>query len=148
MCEIGDLAYVTNMLRSYWGGMIAEGATTFWETYDPNMNGAEHYGMYGRPYGKSLCHAWGATTPLYIFGKYILGVRPTDANYASFEVQPCTQTLGLGAFSGVVPTPHGDIKVCVGKRSVKVLSELSGGKLVVGGKTYEIEKDKEICIEI
>lgn len=148
MCEIGDLAYVTNMLRSYWGGMIAEGATTFWETYDPNMNGAEHYGMYGRPYGKSLCHAWGATTPLYIFGKYILGVRPTDANYASFEVQPCTQTLGLGAFSGVVPTPHGDIKVCVGKRSVKVLSELSGGKLIVGGKTYEIEKDKEICIEI
>lgn len=146
MCEIGDFGYVTDMLRSYWGGMVAEGATTFWEKYEPDMKGAEHYAMYGKPYGKSLCHAWGATTPLYILGKYVLGVRPTGANYETYEVCPCTAELGFGAFSGVVPTPHGDIRVSVDKGSVKVLSGLEGGTLILGGNKYEIEKDKELCV--
>jgi hypothetical protein len=30
--------------------------------------------MYGRPFGKSLCHAWGAS-PIYLLGKYYLGVN-------------------------------------------------------------------------
>lgn len=49
---------------NYWGAMIKEGATTFWERYDPEEKGAEKYAMYGRKYGKSLCHAW--ARPLFI----------------------------------------------------------------------------------
>jgi hypothetical protein len=148
MCEIGDFRYVTDMLRSYWGGMIAEGATTFWEKYEPDMNGAEHYEMYEKPYGKSLCHAWGGTTPIYLFGKYFLGVRPTAANYERFDVCPCTEDLGFGSFSGKVPTPRGDISVSVGGGTVSVLSEIDGGTLLLGGKEYPIEKGKELCVDI
>ena len=148
MCEIGDFRYVTDMLRSYWGGMIAEGATTFWEKYEPDMTGAEHYEMYGKPYGKSLCHAWGGTTPIYLLGKYILGVRPTSANYESFEVCPCTEDLGFGSFSGKVPTPRGDISVSVGGGTVTVLSEIDGGTLLLCGKEYAIEKGKELKVDI
>ena len=148
MCEIGDFRYVTDMLRSYWGGMVAEGATTFWEKYEPDMKGAEHYAMYGQPYGKSLCHAWGGTTPLYVLGKYFLGVRPTSANYETFEVCPCTDNVGFGAFSGKVPTPRGDVSVSVGNGEVTVLSEISGGKLLLCGAEYEIEKGKELKVKI
>ena len=148
MCEIGDFRYVTDMLRSYWGGMVAEGATTFWEKYEPDKKGAEHYAMYDHPYGKSLCHAWGGTTPLYVLGKYILGVRPTAANYERFEVRPCAEALGLGDFSGKVPTPHGDIEVKVGAGEICVLSETDGGTLVLCGKEYEIEKGKELKVKI
>lgn len=148
MCEIGDFSYVTDMLRSYWGGMVAEGATTFWEKYEPDMKGAEHYAMYGLPYGKSLCHAWGGTTPIYILGKYILGVRPTAENYARFEVRPCTEALGLGAFSGKVPTPHGDIEVSVNGKEVSVLSALDGGTLVLADKSYSIKKNVKLSVKI
>lgn len=148
MCEIGDFRYVTDMLRSYWGGMIAEGATTFWEKYEPDMKGAEHYEMYGKPYGKSLCHAWGGTTPIYLLGKYILGVRPTAPNYESYEVRPCLEKLGLGDFSGNVPTPRGDISVSVCGGEVRVTSEIDGGVLIVGDKEFDIVKDKELIVEI
>ena len=148
MCEIGDFRYITDMLRSYWGGMIEEGATTFWEKYEPDMKGAEHYEMYGKPYGKSLCHAWGGTTPIYLLGKYILGVRPTAPDYESFVVCPCTEELGFGAFSGKVPTSRGDITVSVCGGEVTVLSELDGGLLIVGSKEYEIQKGKEIKVNI
>jgi hypothetical protein len=147
MCEIGDMSYVTDMLRSYWGGMVAEGATAFWEKYEPDMSGAEHYAMYGTSYGKSLCHAWGGTTPIYILGKYILGVRPTSENYGTYEVRPCTCDLGLGDFSGKVPTPFGDITVSVCANGVRILSEIDGGKLILGGREYGIEKGVELFVE-
>ena len=83
-----------------------------------------------------------------MLGKYILGVRPTAANYESFEVRPCVENLGLGAFSGKVPTPRGDIEVCVSETYVSVLSELGGGKLIVGGKEYAVEKGKEIKVKL
>lgn len=41
--------------------------------------------MYGRKFGKSLCHAWGAS-PIYLLGKYYLGIKPTSAGYATYLV--------------------------------------------------------------
>lgn len=69
MGKIGERQYVLDQIRDYWGGMIEKGATTFWETYDPDENEKERYAMYGDPYGKSLCHAWGAS-PIYLLGRY------------------------------------------------------------------------------
>ena len=148
MCEIGDFAYVSDMLRSYWGGMLKEGATSFWEKYEPDMHGAEHYEMYGKPYGKSLCHAWGGTTPLYLLGKYVLGVRPTDVSYKTFEVRPCTKDIGMSSFSGIVPTPRGNIEVKVSDNSVCVIADMDGGTLIVGNEKYSIEAGKALEVRI
>ena len=79
LCDLGETAYVMEEISKYFGGMIDLGATSFWEDYDSDMQGVEHYAMYDRKYGKSLCHAWGAT-PLWIIGRYVLGVDTDGVN--------------------------------------------------------------------
>ena len=53
-------------MKAYWGGMIRDGADTFFELYDPNDR-------YASPYGSrlvnSFCHAWSGT-PAYFIRKY------------------------------------------------------------------------------
>ncbi|MBQ7423053.1 MAG: alpha-rhamnosidase, partial [Prevotella sp.] len=87
LCQMGLQCDVLQEIKSYWGGMLREGATSFWEKYNPEEQGNEHLAMYGRPYGKSLCHAWGAS-PVYLLGRYFLGVCPVKAGYEEFEIRP------------------------------------------------------------
>lgn len=64
LCGRKELAL--KYIRYYWGGMIRQGADTFWELYNPK-NPSE------TPYGNSMvdsyCHAW-SCTPAYLFRKY------------------------------------------------------------------------------
>lgn len=145
MCQIGSFDYVSDMLLSYWGGMIKLGATTIWEEFDPTKNGIEHYSMYGGKYEKSLCHAWGAS-PIYLLGKYALGVRPTSANYQTFEVKP--NLMCFGEIEGKVPTSMGEIYVKATKNEVSVLSPIDGGTLVIGDKKYSIQKNIPLNVKI
>ena len=123
LCALGEQPYVTKEIKAYWGGMLKLGATSFWEKYNPQEKGSEHYAMYGRPFGKSLCHAWGAS-PLYLLGKYYLGVSPVKPGYEEFSIEPSLG--GLEWIKGSVPTPYGDIRVFMDKKTIKVVSP--GGK--------------------
>ncbi len=126
LCELGEHELVLEKIRSYWGGMLSEGATTFWETYDPNEKGVEHFigGNIDRPYSKSLCHSWGAT-PLYILGKYFLGVKPLSPGYESYLIEP---NLGnLTWISGVVPLNQGKVSIFADKKSIIIKTNKSGG---------------------
>jgi hypothetical protein len=117
LCILGEQNYVLNEIRDYWGGMLNLGATSFWEKYNPDETGTEHLAMYGRPFGKSLCHAWGAS-PIYLLGKYYLGVKPEKEGYKEFSIRP---VLGdMKWMEGSVPTPKGDIKVYMNKKQIKV----------------------------
>lgn len=117
LCMIGLQEKVLDEIRGYWGGMLEEGATTFWEKFIPEENGTQHLAMYGRPYGKSLCHAWGAS-PLYLIGRYFLGVCPTKPGYKEFEIHP--ELGGLQWMKGVVPTPNGEIQVSVDSLHIRI----------------------------
>lgn len=117
LCEIDEKQKAINYVRSYWGGMLDRGATTIWETFDPAQQGAEQYAMYNRPFGKSLCHAWGAN-PVYLFGKYLLGVKPLAAGYTGYEITP--SLAGLKWIKGEVPTPKGNIQVFMDGKMIKV----------------------------
>ena len=132
---MGELETVLREIRSYWGGMLDLGATSVWETFDPRQQGAEHYEMYGDRYGKSLCHAWGAS-PVYLLGKYFLGVRPESRGWERFSVAP--QPAGLGWMEGTVPTPRGDIRVRCEGDTAEVFAPFAGGTLAWGGKTVSI----------
>lgn len=145
MCHIGDFEYMTNMLHSYWGGMLALGATTIWEEFDPTKKGIEHYEMYGGKYEKSLCHAWGAS-PIYLLGKYALGVYPTDVGYSKFEVKP--NLMCFGSIFGTVPTPNGTVTVKMDKGTVTVLSEVEGGTLIIGDTHYPIAKNQPLKVNL
>ncbi|MCS0580208.1 hypothetical protein NX784_01235 [Massilia pinisoli] len=123
LAESGQQARVTREIKDYWGGMLRAGATCFWEEYDPNVQGAARYAMYGKPFGKSLCHAWGAS-PLYLLGRYYLGVKPTQPGYAAYVVEP--DLGGLQWIEGKVPTPHGDVAVFADAARIKVTAAAAG----------------------
>ncbi|MDU1903145.1 MAG: alpha-L-rhamnosidase C-terminal domain-containing protein [Dysgonomonas sp.] len=126
LCALGEHDHVLKEIRDYWGGMLDLGATSFWEKYNPNEKGTEHLAMYGRPYGKSLCHAWGAS-PIYLLGKYYIGVKPEKGGYKEFSIRP---VLGdLKWMEGSVPTPNGDIKVYMDKHQIKVSATEGEGYL-------------------
>jgi len=126
LAEIGQQTYVTKEIKDYWGGMLQEGATTFWEQYYPGEEGAARYAMYGRPFGRSLCHAWGAS-PLYLIGKYYLGVKPTKPGYSEYIVEPALG--GLQWIEGTVPTPQGNISVSADTRQIKITTASGKGTL-------------------
>lgn len=117
LCEVGEHAHVLGEILDYWGGMIRLGATSFWEEYDPRIAVPEQYAMYGRPYGKSLCHAWGAS-PIYLLGKYFLGVTPAAPGYQQTSIRP--HLGGLDWIDGSAPTPHGDVKVFMDREALRV----------------------------
>jgi len=126
LCENGEYELVLDEIRSYWGGMLYLGATTFWEHFDPEQHGEEHYATHRSPFGKSLCHAWGAS-PIYLLGKYFLGVRPVSPGYKRFIVEP---KLGnLSWLEGVVPFQEGYVRVALSKNTLKVKTTAEGGIL-------------------
>jgi hypothetical protein len=123
LCILNEHDYVLKEIRNYWSGMLREGATSFWEKYNPNESGQAHLAMYGRPFGKSLCHAWGAS-PLYLLGKYFLGVKPETEGYKTFSIKPALGDLEW--LQGTVPTPYGNIEVYRDKKQIKITA--SGGE--------------------
>lgn len=145
MGKIGHFDFIENVIKTYWKGMLDLGATTIWEEYNPNLSGAQHYEMYGNKYGKSLCHAWGAS-PIYLLGKYYLGVTPTSSGYETFEVKPY-----LGGFKfidGVVPIKDGSVRVKLSKDKLSVVATKNGGTLIWAGKSYALEANKELNMNI
>jgi hypothetical protein len=94
-------ASALDLIRREWGYMTKHGPGTTWETIGP----------YGGPpvdIHPSYDSGWSSgAAPLLT--DYALGVRPTAPGYATFDVEPHRGDL-LWA-QGVVPTPHGAIKV-------------------------------------
>lgn len=140
LCAMGEQSYVLKQMKDYWGGMLKLGATTFWEEYNPADTGAQHYAMYGRLYGKSLCHAWGAS-PIYLLGKYYLGVKPLSPGYQQYIIEP--NLGGLQWMQGSVPTPHGDIKVFATTKQIKVSAGEGTGVLRIKSKNKPVCKQSE-----
>ncbi|QJD97300.1 alpha-rhamnosidase [Mucilaginibacter robiniae] len=135
LCAMNEQSYVLQRMKDYWGGMLNLGATTFWEEYNPAVKGTDIYAMYGRPFGKSLCHAWGAS-PIYLLGKYYLGVKPTAPGYQQYTIEP--QLGGLQWMEGIVPTPNGNIKVHCSGRQIQVSADSGTGTLRFKSKTQPV----------
>lgn len=136
LAKLGEFGKIEELLNSYWGGMIKLGAKTVWEEYHPEMNGTEHFAMYGGKYEKSLCHAWGAG-PIYLFGRYYLGVYATTAGYETFNVEP--NLGGLEEICGTVPINNGTVSVELNKEKLRVTATKGGGTLIWDNKHYTLE---------
>ena len=145
LCMMGRQTQVLQEIRNYWGGMLREGATSFWEKYIPSEQGTEHLAMYGRPYGKSLCHAWGAS-PVYLLGRYFLGIQPTQPGYATWEARP--NLADLEWMEGRVPTPNGVIHIRMERHYVCIRSDEGRGRLYLGNRCFDIEPNTDYHIPI
>jgi hypothetical protein len=142
-CSLGHIEEAQKHLNEYWGGMLELGATSIWEEYDPKKSIPECYAMYGKPYEKSLCHAW-SCGPIYLLGRYCLGVYPTSVAYESYRVEP--NVGNYTSFEGTVPTEKGLIKVSYRDGKITVLSELDGGTLCFNGMEYPIVKGVTLTV--
>ena len=146
LCALGQQRQVLDEIRSYWGGMLAQGATTFWETYDPKEGYPQRLAMYGKRYGKSLCHAWGAS-PIYLLGKYYLGVRPTKPGYDEWECCPCLGDLKW--MKGDVPTPRGNIHIEMTRKQIIIEPKGCGsGMLIIGDRRIKVEPGRSMRVRL
>ena len=88
---------VFRQVADRWSHMLYHGATTFWET----DVGADDFGRAG-----SLCHGWSGI-PAYLFGAYILSVRPEQPGvWEQVEEEACMYYA-----QGKLLTPQGEMTV-------------------------------------
>ena len=110
-------------MKTFFGGMLDAGATTFWEAFDPVWTagagridemsaGDDVHGDRGRHcytgFRNSLCHGW-ASSPVPFLHRRVLGIRPVTAGRVELRPDLC----GLRRAEGTVPTPFGPLSVCV-----------------------------------
>jgi hypothetical protein len=99
-------------IRQYWGGMVNEGATSFWEAYDPAWPKEDYHANLqaddSKGYFVSLSHGW-SSGPTAWLTEQILGIRPTAAGYTKTTIRP--DLAGLAWARGSVQAPNGQIKV-------------------------------------
>ena len=117
---------IVDDIKAYWGGMLENGATTFWEAFDPDEKGVEKYAMYDRPFGKSLCHAWGAN-PIYLIYNCILGIQPLTVGYEQFICKP--QLWMMPDFECTCPIGKGMLHLVYDKKTFSITAENGEGYL-------------------
>ena len=143
-CKLGDIEHMQDKFEEYWGGIVKQGATSIWEQYIPSRKGTEHYEMYGMKYGCSQCHAWGSG-PIYLLGKYCLGVSPTSVGYKTFNIAP-----NLGKYKtikGSVPLPHGDVFIeYTSDNKLIVMSTAPGGTVIWKGKKHILPENEKMIL--
>lgn len=138
LCKTGFAEKAQAYIAEYWGGMVKLGATTVWEAFDPTVEGARHYEMYGSKYGKSLCHAWGSG-PILLLGKYVCGIAPTSFGTETFVVRP---TPGIyREFSALFPIGKGTVKIDFDGTHYKVIADRDGGIFIKDGQEYPLIKN-------
>ena len=74
----------------------------------PQQTGNERYAFYGRPFGKSLCHAW-ASGPLALYSSELFGLKPVTPGWGTFTFAPLAMD-SLPWAAVCVPTPQGVIR--------------------------------------
>lgn len=112
MAETGHRRQALEWIRKYWGGMIAEGATSFWEGYDPSWYKRNFHASLqaddGTGYFVSLAHGWSSGPTAWLM-EQILGIHPTAAGFSRVTIRP--DLAGLAWAKGTEPTPNGPIRV-------------------------------------
>lgn len=136
--KLGYYQKVMDTMDEYWGGMLERGATTFWEEYNENDSIEQQYDMYGDKYGKSLCHAWGAT-PIYLIGRYLMGIRAEDVCYETFMIEP--QLNLFNQFDCEFPLNDNTIKLSYQNNKLTIWTDKAGGKLKLNNQIYKLEKN-------
>lgn len=139
LCLLGEREDVKQIIKTYWGGMLNQGAVTFWEEYDPVKKAEDQYEMYGDPYGKSLCHGW-AASPIYLIGRYFMGLKATDVAYRTFVVEPDI-TL-FSQFDCHFPIKSGTVAMKWNGKELSVQTDRNGGILKLGDKDIVLRADE------
>ena len=139
--KAGDYQTALDNIRTFWGGMLDLGATTFWEDFNldwvTNAGRIDELVSAGKKdihgdcgaycyvgFRHSLAHGW-ASGPTPWLTEHVLGIRVVEPGCRAIEVRPHLGDLTFA--EGTFPTPYGIVKVRHTKSaSGKVESEVSG----------------------
>jgi len=109
-------------IRQYWGGMLAEGATSFWEAYDPSWYKEDFHASLQADnrsgYFVSLAHGWSSGPTAWLMEE-VLGIRSTGPGFSTVSIRP--DLIDLAWAKGAEPTPHGLLKVDIRRDAAKVI---------------------------
>ncbi|MFP5266677.1 MAG: alpha-L-rhamnosidase C-terminal domain-containing protein, partial [Acidobacteriota bacterium] len=118
MAKMGHRQSALNWIRQYWGGMTQEGATSFWEGYDPAWyKGVDFHAslqadnMSG--YRVSLAHGWSSGVTPWLM-EQVIGIKATGPGFSTVNIRP--DLLDLSWAEGGEPTPRGMLKVSIHKQ--------------------------------
>ena len=114
----GETAAALRKFESVWGAMLDFGADAYWEGWNAEDKGEEVYEFYGRPFAKSLCHAW-SSGPAFLIPGTFLGVRPTADGWKTWEAAPAVPAFAPNA-KVKVPSKHGVREVIFREGKVSV----------------------------
>ncbi len=152
MSLAGHTPETLGVIRNYWGGMLEEGATSWWEAYDPSWEKKDFHAHLqadnGTGYFVSLAHGWSAAPTSWLTER-VLGVRPTGGGFKTVDIAP---ELGdLEWAEGDVPTPRGNLRVRVEKQKfglklTAIVPEGSKASLTVPGKTLFVTGPKNVTV--
>ena len=112
MAQLNHRPEALTWIRQYWGGMLEEGATSFWEGYDPRWPKQDfhaHLQADGKEgYYTSLAHGWAAGPTAWLM-QQVLGIQSTGPGFSSVTIRP--DLAGLQFARGAEPTPRGLIHI-------------------------------------
>jgi hypothetical protein len=125
MAQAGRVDAALEIIRTYWGAMLDQGATTFWEDFNIEwladagridellpVGKKDLHGDFGAycytGFRHSLCHGW-ASGPTAWLSEHVLGVKPIEPGCRRVRIAP--QLGNLKWVEGAYPTPLGPIKV-------------------------------------
>lgn len=121
----GEYQEAMDVIRTYWGGMLDMGATSFWEDF--NLDWMENatrldempvpgkkdihgdFGDYCYPgYRHSFCHGW-SSGPAAWLSEHVLGVQVLEPGCKKVKIKP--NLCDLEWVEGSFPTPYGEIEI-------------------------------------
>jgi hypothetical protein len=117
MAKMGHRRAAMHWIREFWGGMINEGATSYWEGYDPSWyKGIDFHESLQADnttgFHTSLAHGWSSGVTPWLM-RQVLGIEPTAGGFAKVNIRP--DLIGLEWVKGGEPTPHGMLNVSIRK---------------------------------
>ena len=135
MAQLTDTQTVLNALKTYYGGMLDLGATTFWEDFDLawmknackldelDETKSDIHGDNGKfcyiGYRHSLCHGW-SSGPVPFLTEQVLGIRVSGEGGSVVTIEP---HLGELTFArGSIATPLGKLTVEHKQENGKILT--------------------------
>ena len=101
MARMGHRADALDWIRQYWGGMVDEGATSFWEGYDPSWYKDDAHGSLQADnrsgYLVSLAHGWSSGVTPWLMEE-VLGIHATGAGFLNgrYSARPHRSRMGQG----------------------------------------------------
>lgn len=105
LIENGERKFALEKIEKLWGDMLELGATTFFEAFISDEQ-KKYTEFYGRPFGKSLCHAW-ASGPVFLLPMIFFGVKVSESTPGEYEYDLLDNCIDSAC---TVPTSSGQLE--------------------------------------